>query len=83
MDKANIKEILIRLSKQDVFDGVGRLFIEEAKRDLNLTQDDIEKAIEEIKHEHEVRVHDNKILLITLQPRPKRPYTLRGKFNDE
>lgn len=82
MDRTNIKEALIRLSKQDVFDGVGRVFLEEAKRDLNLTQDDIEKTIQKIKQDHEIQVHDNKILLITLHPRPTRTFTFKGKFDE-
>ena len=80
MVEQNLPQVLIRLSERDVLDGVGRVFLDEVRKEFNISEDDIKKAIDQLKEQYDVRVHDGKILLITLQPRPNRPFTLRGKF---
>ena len=82
MDAGALEEILIEQSKKDVFDGVGRVFLNEIKTALDVSEDDLKKAIGNLRKEYDVRIHDDKILLISLQPRPNRPFTLPGKFDE-
>lgn len=67
MDRETLQKTIINMAQHDVFDGVGRVFLSEATKTLNISREEILKALKEARYNY--RVSDD-ILLITFTPRP-------------
>lgn len=67
MDTDTLKEKLIDEASHDIFNGVGRLFLDEFTKTFNVSVDEILTALKDI--EYPFRIVNENILLITLQKR--------------
>lgn len=52
--RERIKEIILKEAQKDVFDGVGRVFIETLRTDFNAANEDILEALKLLEYSHRV-----------------------------
>lgn len=67
MDRETLQKIMVQISRRDLFNDVGRLDVNELKKELEVTPEEIADALKTFPYKY--RTHENWIL-VTFVERP-------------
>jgi len=75
MDPETLKTTIINYAAKDIFDGVGRVFLNEFTKTFNVTIEEVLAALKESGYEH--RIVNENILLLTFTLKQPQPFIFK------